>query len=80
MGCSVVGPALAPLRDVVAAGPYGTLASHRTAPELAAALGHEADAWVSGSRDPQAISSFWRRRLDVEAIARRYATLLNVTG
>jgi glycosyltransferase involved in cell wall biosynthesis len=76
MGCTVVGPALQPLRDVVAAGHYGTLAGRRDAATLADALGREAAAWENGSRDPVAIARFWRPRLEVDAVARAFSDLL----
>lgn len=78
MGCSVAGPELAPLRDAVAAGPYGTLAARRDPVALAAALASEAAAWDKGARDPVAASAFWRRRLDPEAVAQRFAALLEL--
>ncbi len=77
MGCTVVGPALMPLRDAVAAGPYGTLARRRDPVALADALAAEASAWERGEREPGAIARFWRERLGVDAIARRYADLLD---
>jgi glycosyltransferase involved in cell wall biosynthesis len=79
MGCTVAGPALAPLRDAVAAGPYGTLAQRRDAASLADALAAEARAWDRGERDAAATARFWRERLAVDAIARRYADLLETS-
>ena len=77
-GCTVVAPPLAPLEDVVAAGPYGTLASGWRPGALAAALAAEADAWDAGSRDPVATAQHWHERLDPHVIAGQYAELLGV--
>jgi glycosyltransferase involved in cell wall biosynthesis len=76
MGCTVAGPALQPLRDIVAAGPYGTLAGRRDAAGLAAALDQEAAAWEQGRRDPAATAAFWRGRLAIDAVGREYAALI----
>jgi glycosyltransferase involved in cell wall biosynthesis len=77
MGCTVVGPQLQPLRDVAAAGPYATLTHARTAAGLAEALSREAAAWEAGRRDPVASAAFWRARLDVDAVGRHFAALLD---
>jgi glycosyltransferase involved in cell wall biosynthesis len=77
MGCSVVGPPLQPLLDIVAAGPYGTLAKSRSVHGLAVALDAEATAWDRGERYPGTIASAWRKRLDVNAVAGRFAELLS---
>jgi glycosyltransferase involved in cell wall biosynthesis len=77
MGCTVSGPALQPLRDAVALGPYGTLAERRSARGLAGALAAEAAAWDAGRRDPLAGAAFWRARLRVDAVAERFADLLD---
>ena len=76
MGCTVVGPALQPLRDIVAAGDFGTTATRRDAAGLADALDREAAAWEAGRRDPLATSGFWRPRLAIQAVGGRYADLL----
>lgn len=76
MGCTVVGPALQPLRDIVAAGDFGRTATRRDAAGLADALDREAAAWEAGRRDPLATAGFWRPRLEIQAIGRRYADLL----
>ena len=76
MGCTVVGPALQPLRDIVAAGDFGTTATRRDAAGLADALNREAAAWEAGRRDPLATAGFWRPRLEIQAVGRRYADLL----
>jgi glycosyltransferase involved in cell wall biosynthesis len=76
MGCTVVGPDLAPLREAVARGPYGTLAERRDARSLADALSAEADAWERGERDPLAGARFWRGDLAPEIVANRLAGLL----
>lgn len=78
MGCTVAGPALAPLRDIVAAGPYGALAPRRDAAGLAGALATEAAAWEAGERDPRTIAATWRSRLDLEVVARRFSELLGL--
>jgi glycosyltransferase involved in cell wall biosynthesis len=80
MGCTVAGPVLPPVRDIVARGPYGTLAARRDARGLAAALAAEATAWERGERDPAAIAAFWRRHLDVSVVAGRFAALLDLPG
>lgn len=72
MGCSAVGPKLPPFVDIASRGPYGTVATARDAAGLAAALAAESDA----SRDPRSTAVFWRERLQVEAVARRFAELL----
>ena len=77
MGCTAVGPGLPPFVDVASRGPYGTVARERDAHGLAAALTTEAAAWDSGARDPAATAAFWRARLDVEAVAHRFADLLS---
>ena len=77
-GCTVVAPPLAPLKDVVAAGPYGTLANGWGARQLSAALAAEAQAWETGSRDPAATAARWRAELDPMAMAARYAELLGL--
>jgi glycosyltransferase involved in cell wall biosynthesis len=76
MGCTVVGPVLQPLRDIVSAGSFGTTATRRDAAGLAAALSREAAAWDAGRRDPLATAGFWRPRLAIDAVGRRYADLL----
>jgi glycosyltransferase involved in cell wall biosynthesis len=76
MGCTVVGPVLQPLRDIVAAGDFGTTATRRDAAGLADALNREAAAWDAGRRDPLATAGFWRPRLAIDAVGRRYADLL----
>jgi hypothetical protein len=76
MGCTVVGPALQPLRDIVAAGPYGMLARRRDPAGLADALAVETAAWDDGRRDPGAIAAFWRPRLQIDTVARAFADLL----
>jgi glycosyltransferase involved in cell wall biosynthesis len=76
MGCTVVGPQLQPLRDAVGAGPYGTLAERRNAAGLTDALEREAGAWDAGRRDPIAGAAFWRARLEIGAVAARFAELL----
>jgi glycosyltransferase involved in cell wall biosynthesis len=78
MGCTVAGPALPPLRDIVAAGPYGAIAPRRDAAALAVALATEAAAWEAGGRDPRAIAATWRSRLDLEVVARRFSELLGL--
>jgi glycosyltransferase involved in cell wall biosynthesis len=80
MGCTVAGPALAPLKDIVSLGPYGTLAPRRDVAGLAAALARETQAWERGDRDPGAIAATWRARLDLEAVARRYSELLGLSA
>ena len=76
MGCTVVGPPLAPIRDILAQGPYGSLARRRSADGLADALVAEAAAWDRGLRDPVATASAWRDRLSVDAVGRELLTLL----
>jgi glycosyltransferase involved in cell wall biosynthesis len=76
MGCTVVGPVLQPLRDIVAAGDFGTTATRRDAAGLASALSYEAAAWDAGRRDPLATAGYWRPRLAIGAVGRRYADLL----
>ena len=80
MGCTVAGPALAPLREATAQGPFGTIAARRDAEGLASALAAEAAAWERGERDPVAGAAYWRARVDGDAIARRYAELLELRG
>jgi glycosyltransferase involved in cell wall biosynthesis len=76
MGCTVVGPILQPLRDIVAAGDFGTTATRRGVAGLAGALSREAAAWEARRRDPLATAGFWRPRLAIDAVGRRYADLL----
>ena len=76
MGCSVVGPRLQPLRDIVASGPFGTLAERRSSAGLAGALVREAAAWDEGRRDASRTAAHWRPLLTIEGVARRYASLL----
>ena len=78
MGCTVAGPALAPLRDIVSLGPYGAVAARRDAAGLACALTTEAAAWEAGERDPTSIAATWRSRLDLEVVARRFLELLGL--
>jgi glycosyltransferase involved in cell wall biosynthesis len=76
LGCTVVGPQLAPLGDILELGPYGTISERRDAAGLARALATEAIAWDRGERDPVAGAAFWRRRLAVGVVAERIAGLL----
>jgi hypothetical protein len=77
MGATVTGPALQPIRDVVARGPFGSIAARRDAAGLADALEREVEAWDAGRRDPAAIAAYWRARLDITVVAERYAELLD---
>ena len=75
MGATVTGPALQPLRDVVAA----AVRVDRRAPRRrrdrrrARARGRGVG---RGRRDPLAIAAYWRARLDITGVAERYAELL----
>lgn len=68
-GASVVGPACIASMHWFVSTASGSLASRRTTRGLAVALLGEIQKWRDGERDPQAISTEWRRRVTAPAVA-----------
>jgi glycosyltransferase involved in cell wall biosynthesis len=70
-GCTLVSTDIPNMRELVADGRFGEIASTHTPHGFAAAIAGEDERWRSGQRDAEAIAAAWRPAFSAEAVCRR---------
>lgn len=75
MGCSLVATPLESFQYLCMQGFSGTISSNFTKESLLDALIQDASKWDQGRYDPEAISKFWRARLDRKIVAESIANI-----